>query len=86
MFLTVAFITLTVDQIVALGLPGVAIIVLAKLLLSKEKVNKEKDDTMLEEINKRDERYIEMLEKSLIVIQKNTEVIGKHNEQTKGDQ
>lgn len=71
------FAILDIEQVLQLGLAGVAILVLSKLLNNATKQIKELNATILSEVSRRDERFIALQEKTLLAMSKNSEVMEK---------
>lgn len=73
--LTIILLAIVEEGIIQLGLAGAAMTILSTLLVKQRKDNKELSAQMLEEINKRDERYVAMIEKTSVALHTSSEVI-----------
>lgn len=73
--LTLITLAIIGEEFIQLGLAGVAIGVLAGLLYKALKYNKEKDASFITEVNKRDEIIVNMQEKTVEALTESTIVV-----------
>lgn len=66
---------LDIEPFIQLGLPGVAIFILAYLLVQSYKNYKELNNNLIKELNNKDEKYIAMQEKTVAALVASSEVL-----------
>ena len=66
-----------IEMFAQYGIAGIAIAALIYIIIKLQKLLSEKDGILLEQINKRDEQYIQLQERTLIALENNSSALEK---------